>query len=63
MQVSFNVALMLRALVALMVNMDREKDSKKQSSDKPRPAQPRDGEKQQVKASLKPPSKPADKEK
>jgi hypothetical protein len=46
--------------------MDREKDSKKQSSDKPRPAQTRDGEKQQVKASLKPPSKPvapADKEK
>jgi hypothetical protein len=46
--------------------MDREKDSKKQSSDKPRPAQPRDGEKQQVKASLKSLSKPAspsDKEK
>jgi hypothetical protein len=46
--------------------MDREKDSKKQSSDKPQPAQPRDGEKQQVKAPLKPPSKPAapsDKEK
>jgi hypothetical protein len=43
--------------------MDREKDSKKQSSDKPQPAQPRDGEKQQVKAPLKPSSKPADKEK
>ena len=35
--------------------MDREKDSKKQASDTPRPAQPRDGEKQQVKAPLKPP--------
>jgi hypothetical protein len=46
--------------------MDREKDSKKQSSDTPRPAQTRDSEKQQVKAPLKPPSKraaPADKEK
>jgi len=43
--------------------MDREKDSKKQSSDKPRPTQPRDGEKQQVKVSLKLSSKPSDKEK
>jgi hypothetical protein len=43
--------------------MDREKDSKKQSSDKPQPAQPLDSEKQQVKASLKSSSKPADKEK
>ena len=32
MQFSFNVALKLRALVALMVNMDREKDSKKAAS-------------------------------
>jgi len=63
MQVSFNVAITLRALVPLMVNMDREKDSKKQSSDKTRPAQPCDGEKQQVKAPLKPLSKPSDKEK
>jgi len=39
--------------------MDREKDSKKQSSDTPQPAQPRDGEKQYIKAPLKPPSKPA----
>jgi uncharacterized protein YecT (DUF1311 family) len=46
---------MLRALVALMVNMDREKDSKKKSSDMPRPAQTRDSEKQLLKASLKPP--------
>jgi hypothetical protein len=43
--------------------MDREKDRKKQSSDKPRPAQPRDSEKQQIKVPLKPSSKPADKEK
>jgi hypothetical protein len=43
--------------------MDREKDSKKQSSDKPQPAQPHESEKQQIKAPLKPPSKPADKEK
>jgi hypothetical protein len=43
--------------------MDREKDSKKQSSDKPRPAQPCDGEKQLVKAPLNSPSKPAEKEK
>jgi hypothetical protein len=43
--------------------MDREKNSKKQSSDTPQPAQPRDGEKQQSKASLKPQSKLSDKEK
>ena len=35
--------------------MDREKDSKKQSSDMPRPAQTRDSEKQLLKAPLKPP--------
>jgi hypothetical protein len=39
--------------------MDREKNSKKQSSDKPQPAQPRDYEKKPPKVSLKPSSKPA----
>jgi hypothetical protein len=49
---------MLRARGVLMSgDMDREKNSKKQSSDKPRPAQPLDSEKQQVKASLNPPRK------
>jgi hypothetical protein len=39
--------------------MDREKDSKKQSSDKPQPAQPRDSENKPLKVSLKSASKPA----
>jgi len=46
--------------------MDREKDSKKQSSDKPQPVQHRDNENKPPKVSLKSSSKPvapADKEK